>query len=170
MVYFRSQRRVTLTCCSLQFADLTVKMKTLHYEHFLSYRFKCWDDYCYIYSELHITRNILYTPSFNMPSHTRYIALANRDVTIACLLLLPKHCKQRTKLSVTWNVQCIAEEWHTFCWSRKGIQKGVRMRYISVWIYGLRKRKMGPTILVALTAHHTPTLTSHNDVPCEPPT
>ena len=171
MVSFGSQRRVTLTCCSQQFAGPIAKMKTLYCEHFLSYCFKCWDDYCYAYSELHITRNILYTPSFNIPSHTWNIALANKEVTIACLLLCYQHTVNNVLNCLSRVLfKCIAEEWHTFCRSRKGIQKGVRMRYISVWIYGLRKRKTGPTILVALTAHHTPTLTSHNDIPCEPPT
>ena len=28
---------------------------------------------------------------------------------------------------------------------------------------------MGPEIPVALAAYHTPILTSHNDIPCEPP-
>ena len=83
MVSFGSQISVTLTCCSLQFADLIVKLQTLYCEHFLSYRFKCWYDYCHTCSK----RNILYTPSFNIPSLTWNIALANKEVTIACLLL-----------------------------------------------------------------------------------
>jgi len=146
-------------------------MKTLYREHFLSYRFKCWDDYWYTYFELHTTRNILYTPSFNIPSHTWNIPLANKEVTIACLLLCYQHTVNNALNCLSRELfKCIAEEWYTFCLSRMGIQKGVRMRYISVWIYGLRKRKMGPTILVELIAHHTPTLTSHNDIPCEPPT
>ena len=171
MVSFGSQICVTLTCCSMQFADLIVTMKTLYCEHFLSYLFKCWYDYCHTYSKLHITRNILYTPSFNIPSLTWNIALANKEVIIACLLLCYQHSVNNALNCLSRELfKCIAEEWRTFCRSRKCIQKGVRMRYTSVWIYGLKKRKMGPTILVALTAHHTPTLTSHNDIPCEPPT
>lgn len=144
MVYFGSQTRVTLTCCSLQFAVLIMKMKTLYCEHFLSNRFKCQDEYCYTYSTLHIARNIcILHPSTFPPTREISHWRTKRPLSPAYYSVTNTVNNALNCLSSEL-FKYIAEEWHTFCRSRKDIQKWCQNAlHIGVNLWS-QKKKNGP--------------------------